>query len=231
MMSILKKLFYNKLMARWLIKPVLSLHSKLYFIAGRLATLLEPKNLHPKHRILGYKEWFLDQIKSKDTVLDVGCNTGSLCELLATKAEQVYGIDIDPRLITIAKSERAKDNITYLIGDATHYDYSNINPIDCVVLSNVLEHIIDRVKFLSSINNSLKWHQPKDKRLLIRVPMLQREWLVIYKREKGLSYMLDPTHDTEYSLGQLKEEVSQAGFEIVKHEVRFGEIYAICRGI
>jgi hypothetical protein len=60
--------------------------------------------------------------------------------------------------------------------------------------------------------------------------MIDRDWITLYKREIGIEYRLDPTHFTEYTFEQLKEELREADIEIISHHVRFGEIYAVCRG-
>ena len=58
--------------------------------------------------------------------------------------------------------------------------------------------------------------------------MIDREWIAVYKKDLGLEYRLDATHFTEYTYEQLKDELNQAGIEILSNHVKFGEIYAVC---
>ena len=140
----IKYLVLNQLTAKALLLSMLKLHTFLYKWSGVYASILN-NSIHPKHRIMRYKEWFLNNIQSDDVVLDVGCNTGMMPEVMSQKAEFVYGIEIEDKYIRVAQSLRKKSNIEYICADATTYDYSSCMPIDIVTLSNVLEHIENRV--------------------------------------------------------------------------------------
>ncbi len=222
--KIIKTLPFPKL----LIRLTLKLHGFCYSLAGVMAIQLEG-GIHPKHRIMRYKEWFLENINEGDVVLDVGCNTGMMPELMSQKATFVYGIEIEPKLIYESKSKRQKDNIEFICADATAYDYTKCKSINCVTLSNVLEHIEHRVEFLKKLIKQIVWKDGNNKRLLIRVPMIDRDWITVYKKEMGVDYRLDPTHYTEYTHTQFKDELSKSGIKIIKHHIKFGEIYAVCK--
>ncbi len=230
MTKTIKRLFLNKTVAILLIKPILFLHSCCYRLAGKFAIILND-GIHPKHQILKYKEWFLENIDDGWTVLDLGSNTGMLASLLSEKAGFIYGIEIDREHTAIARSQHAADNIEYICADATTYNYDYCRPIDCVTLSNVLEHIENRIDFLKTLVHNLKWADENHKRFLIRVPMLDREWIVVYKKQLGLDYRLDRSHHIEYTLEQFKEELKQANIVIKQVKSRFGEIYAVCEAI
>lgn len=228
--KVAKRLFLNKAVATLLIKPVLFLHSYSYKLAGKLAIILND-GIHPKHQILKYKEWFMENINGGWTVLDLGSNTGMLASLLSEKAGFIYGIEIDREHTEIARSQHAAENIEYICADATTYNYDYCRPIDCVILSNVLEHIENRIDFLKTLVRNLKWADENHKRFLIRVPMIEREWIVEYKKNMGLDYRLDRSHHIEYMLEQFKEELKQAGIVTRQVKIQFGEIYAVCEAV
>ena len=186
-MSMLIRLLSNKTVASALLRPMLKIHTLSYKLSGMFASVAH-NNIHPKHRIMLYKEWFLDNISKDDIVLDVGCNTGMMPEVMSQKAKFVYGIEIEKKNIKVAKNIRQKDNIEYICADATTYDYSECMPIDIVTLSNVLEHIEHRVNFLKKLIKKITWKNKDNKQLLIRVPMIDREWIAIYKKELGMEY-------------------------------------------
>ena len=64
------------------------------------------------------------------------------------------------------------------------------------------------------------------RRLLIRVPMFTRDWTVPLRRELGLPYYSDPTHETEYTHESFAVEMKDAGLKIDYLQVIWGEIWA-----
>ena len=227
--SIILRLLLNKRVAPRALRLVMKAHNALYDLSGSLA-IVANGGKHPKHRLLRYQEWFRDRMESDWVVIDVGSNTGSMAALLAGKARHVYGIEIVPGLVDIARRSHAVDNLEFLTGDATTFVYSGCRPIDCVTLSNVLEHIHDRVDFIVMLRQRLPWRDPDRCRFLIRVPTIERDWLAPYKKEFGVEYRLDRTHEIEHTQSQFFNEVHAAGLAVEHFEVRFGEFYAVCRG-
>ena len=225
MKRIIKKALINKVSAHIFIRPILQLHS----LALRLADILSIEldgGVHPKHRIMKYKEWFLDQIHPGWVVLDIGCSVGFMSELLANKAGFVYGIEIKDTLVQEAKLKRKKHNIEYICADATTFDFSECRKIDCVILSNVLEHVEDRVYFLKRLMHNVNWNDVSHKRFLFRVPMINRDWIVPYKKEMELEYRSDKSHFTEYTFEDFEKELSSVGLQINRYSIKFGEIWA-----
>ena len=227
MRHFLKRAIFSKTLAKFLIRPILRWHSLCYKWAGLYAVILND-GVHPKHYIMKYEEWFLDHIKPGWIVLDLGCDTGMLPALLAEKAAFVYAVEINEERIAVARTQHARPNIEYICADATTHNYDLCQPINCVTMSNVLEHIEHRVDFLKKIVRRIKWADEDHRYFLLRVPMIDREWIVLYKKELGLDYRLDSTHHIEYTLKQFEEELGQANIVPKKVEVRFGEIYAVC---
>lgn len=229
MTSILLKILMHRRIAPVALRVAMRLHGRLYDLCGVLATSVNG-GVHPKHRILRYKEWFLDRIEPGWVVLDVGSNTGAMPALLAQKAAHVYGIEIDPKLSEKARSRFSLPNVEFLTGDATKYCYADCLPVDCVTLSNVLEHIGNRVDFLQRLRHGIVWKNPAQRRFLIRVPAIERDWLSVYKQELGVEYRLDRTHEIEHTHQQLIDELTAAGLGVESFDTRFGEYYVVCHG-
>ena len=200
------------------LKNILRAHSFTYSWAGRLGTKVEGSGLHPKHRIMNYHKFFVDNVGENDTVLDIGCGNGALSYDVAKKAKKVVGIDLSEQNISIAKRKYSRENLEYIHGDALT-DLPN-ERFDVIILSNVLEHIDKRVDFLKALKN----RAPK---FLIRVPMLNRSWIDVYKKELGLEYRLDKTHFIEYTVENFKGELGKAGLSVSDYSVQFGEIWAV----
>lgn len=211
--------FLEWLRRSFLRKPILRflvwLHNGSYHWISFFASY---KGLHPKHDIQNYFKFFLDNIWENDNVLDIGSGNGFVAFKVSQKAKKVTGIDISGKNIKEAKSKYSQSNIKFIQGDATVYSFPG--SFDAIILSNVLEHIKNRTDFLSKI----KKLAPK---ILIRVPLITRDWVSVYKKNEGFEYRLDDTHYIEYTEEGFAEEMAKAGLEIENFYVRFGELYAV----
>ena len=203
------------------LKWSLRLHNFAYKLSTRFAVKAEG-GLHPKHRIMKYHNFFVENVEVGDRVLDIGCGNGALAFDVAKKADEVVAIDLSAENIRIAKEKYSASNIDYRVGYATK-DLAD-GHFDVIVLSNVLEHIENRGEFLSEIKDLA----PK---FLIRVPMIDRDWITLYKKEQGVESRLDPTHFIEYTMSGFISELKTAGLEIVKDQVIFGEIWAVVKKV
>jgi hypothetical protein len=92
--------------------------------------------------------------------------------------------------------------------------------VQVAVLSNVLEHIEQRVDLLRALRE-----RDGASRLLIRVPVLDRDWTVPLRREVGLPHFSDPEHKVEYGSQLLRDELAAAGWEMGEPAFAWGEIW------
>jgi 2-polyprenyl-3-methyl-5-hydroxy-6-metoxy-1,4-benzoquinol methylase len=179
--------------------------------------------VHAKHRLMAYHEFFLEHVATGEHVLDVGCGKGELAYDLATRGgAYVTGIDVNRTSLAFARARFPSDRLELVESDALEW----VPPrrFDVVVLSNVLEHVADRVGLLRRL---VELAGPD--RVLLRVPVLERDWLVGLRRDVGLPYFSDPTHETEYSPEQLEAELRDAGLRLDELQHRWGELWAVAR--
>jgi SAM-dependent methyltransferase len=202
-------------------RPILHLlvwlHNTSYHLISYYAS---PAGKHPKHDIQKYHEFFLRYISSTDRVLDVGCGQGEVAYDVAAKAAQVTAVDIEPHNIARAKEKYSHRNLIYLVADATTHRFES--SFDVIILSNVLEHIKDRVEFLQKLSGLAPI-------ILIRVPMITRDWISVYKKNEGFEYRLDDTHYIEYDESIFRGEMAAAGLAVDHLHVNFGELYAVVK--
>jgi len=195
------------------------LDHRLYSLQGQKAIEYD-SGIHTKHRHIRYHDFFVGRVSPGERVLDIGCGIGAVAYDVAEKAgAHVVGIDLNPDNITLAHQRHAHPRVEYRVGDALR-DLPD-GPFDVVILSNVLEHLPERPAFLCRV---LEVARPS--RILIRVPLFERDWRVPLKRELGVEWQLDATHKTEYTLESFAEEMAAAGLKITQQEVRWGEIWA-----
>ncbi|MBI5114993.1 class I SAM-dependent methyltransferase [Candidatus Poribacteria bacterium] len=201
-----------------IMKSLLSLDNELYK-AISVGACKYDNGIHPKHRLMKYHEFFCKNVGTEDTVLDIGCGNGFLTSDVAKcTSGRVVGIDMNRGNIDFAKKHYHADNIEYIYGDVN----TDIKPghFDIVILSNVLEHLSNRVGFLRQVREKVS---PSE--FLLRVPMYEREWMVPLKQELGIDYLLDATHEIEYTQEQFFEELKAAGLVPEAWEIRWGEIW------
>ena len=116
------------------------------------------------------------------------------------KAAQVIGVDIEERNIKNCKKSFQRENLKYLVADLNSYETPA--KFDKIILSNVLEHIEDRIELLRHL---AKYADT----ILLRVPMITRDWVTVYKKNMRLEYKLDDTHFIEFTLKELRTFASQ----------------------
>ena len=195
------------------------LDERLYRAQGNVAVAYG-EGVHPKHEIIRYHDFFTSRIRSGEHVLDAGCGIGVLAQDIAERAgARVVGIDLNEQNIARAKKEYAHPSVIYRIGDVLKY--SDRIHFNVIVLSNILEHLPDRPDLLRRLQQ-----MAHPSRMLIRVPMFERDWRVPLKKELGTEWRLDTTHEIEYTIESLAEEINSAQLTITHQEVRWGEIWA-----
>jgi SAM-dependent methyltransferase len=183
--------------------------------------------MHPKHRVMRYHDFFVDRIRPGERVIDLGCGVGALAASIAERSKaRVTGMDWTAANLDKARAIAAQrglaERLSYTQGDITRDRAPG--RFDAVVLSNVLEHIQNRVERLRQWR---EWYDPS--RLLIRVPAFDREWRVPWKRELGVEWRLDVTHETEYTQAELDKELRRAGLVPAEWVARWGEYWVVAK--
>ncbi|HEB77109.1 MAG TPA: class I SAM-dependent methyltransferase [Methylothermaceae bacterium] len=195
------------------------LDARLYSLQGGQAIAYDG-GIHTKHRHMRYHDFFVDRVRLGERVLDIGCGIGAVAYDVAEKADaHVVGIDLNPDNIAQARQRHAHPRVEYRVGDALQALPDG--PFHVVILSNVLEHLPERPAFLRRVQEAAH-----PARFLIRVPLFERDWRVPLKKELGVEWRLDSTHEIEYTLESFAEEMTVAGLRITHQEVRWGEIWA-----
>lgn len=105
-----------------------------------LDALARFNDAHPWSHNAHFHPWLLRQLPARfDRALDVGCGSGDLVRLLATRATHVHGIDSDERIVGAARDLTVPGlPVTYSVADALSYDEGPFDVITCVA---VLHHL------------------------------------------------------------------------------------------
>ncbi len=126
--------------------------------------------IHEGHR--QRYDFFTERIHGK--VLDAGCGPGLGTVILAKRADEVVGIDLDESSLAYA-NEHTLPNITYIKMDVTKMDFPD-STFDCGVSSEVIEHMgeADQHKYLKELQRVVKPGAP----IFISTP----DWYVWHKK-------------------------------------------------
>jgi SAM-dependent methyltransferase len=219
--------FSRRLPAKKRAQFLMALDTPMYHMQGAAAVEADG-GLHPKHRLMQYHDFFVDRIKAGEKVLDLGCGVGALAASIAERSKaEVTGMDWSEEVLSKARQRAAASGsagpnlkLTYSLGDITKDQCKG--QFDTIVLSNVLEHIAERPKRL---REWASWYGSK--KFLIRVPAFDREWRAPFKKELGVEWRLDDTHETEYTREQLEKELGEAGLKIRECVTRWGEYWVL----
>jgi SAM-dependent methyltransferase len=203
---------------------------RLLLVRDRLDWILNERAMaygggeHPKHRLMPYHDFFIDRIADGERVLDVGCGYGAVARdiALAHPGCRVVGIDQDAGRLAQARAAANPANLEFVAGDATLAVPDG--RWDVVVLSNVLEHIDDRVAFLRALRSTTGAG-----RILLRVPLFERDWQMALRRELGMDFRSDADHRIEHTLAEFDGEIHNAGLCAIERMTLWGEIWAECR--
>jgi 2-polyprenyl-3-methyl-5-hydroxy-6-metoxy-1,4-benzoquinol methylase len=178
---------------------------------------------HPKHKLTSYHNFFIDNLCHEANILDVGCGYGAVARSVARALPQsrVIGIDNDTIRLNQALLSQNPSNLEFKLINLE--DYKPDYKIDAVILSNVLEHLNDRVESLIHIKKVS--NAPK---FLIRVPLFERHWTIAMRETLGVNYFQDSDHKIEHRIQEFEREMNLAGLTITKKLTLWGEIWAVC---
>jgi SAM-dependent methyltransferase len=198
------------------VKQLLRLQDSLYYFTLGVIKITEG-HTHPRHRVTDAPAFFLSQVRPGDRVLDVGSAFGHNAVVMAERAAAVVGIEIRPDAVARARAERSRPNVEYRVG--TLDDLAPDDQFDVALLGNVLEHIADRAAFLAQVRAHAR-------RIVVRVPAIDRDWMIPYRQELGMRWKLHLDHEIEYTVETLSAELGAAGFRVTTCFSKFGAIHA-----
>jgi 2-polyprenyl-3-methyl-5-hydroxy-6-metoxy-1,4-benzoquinol methylase len=201
---------------------MLELDNLVYAISGG-QSVRYGGGLHTKHRHINYHKFFVDNVGHTDSVIDLGCGIGVVANTIAKERPQatITGVDLKAKNINIANKRFKRGNLLFVESDILKMEFGGY--YDVIIMSNVLEHIYDRVNFLKLIVRLVV----NLNRILVRVPIFERDWRVPLKKELGVDFRLDSTHIVEFTQEEWFEEFRLSGLKVDKFKVCWGELWVV----
>jgi len=186
-------------------------------------------NFFSMGRIDAIKRRITDEyIQSGDTVLDIGCGTGTLAIMMAKKGARVRGIDISKPMLAVAGERIDETGVrehvelmeTSIVGLARHFEDDSVDKIVSTLAFSELSSD-ERQYALEESRRILR----KDGLLIIadevRPESVLNRFLYFMVRwpVAVLTFLFVQT--TLHSLKGLKEDISKAGFQVVSSQSQF----------
>tara|TARA_B110001452_G_C15185544_1_gene411777 strand:- start:433 stop:1149 length:717 start_codon:yes stop_codon:yes gene_type:complete len=160
---------------------------------------------------------FLSKNLSKNqSVLDVGCSTGDLSNLISDFVNNIDGIDHNLNSITQAKKTYQKNNIQFIHGDALEHLKNISSKYDLIIMSHLVEHLENSESFL-------KEYIPYTSSFYIEVPDVEKTYHNIYRRDVGSKLLhSDDDHVAEFDRDELEKIFKTLNLTVTDKEFRFG---------
>ncbi len=176
--------------------------------------------IHPKHKLINYHQFFISNISNNEKIIDLGCGYGEVAYSIAKNFPNniILGVDIDEGRLNQAITNNIYKNLSFTKKDIVKEKIDD--EFDTLILSNVLEHIDERVFFLKKIIQNCKV-----KKILIRIPSFERSWMIPFMKELKINYFSDEEHFIEHKKDEIIEELKSANLNINSITSIWGEFW------
>lgn len=146
---------------------------------------------------------YVDKLKERKMVIDLGCGRGEFLEILKENFIPSAGVEKEPSLCAILKEK----NLNFFQMDVLEFLEKKPIEFDSIVSFHLIEHLNfnEALKFLKLIYESL----PKNGFLLIETPNPSSLFSLI-------NFYKDPEHKTPWHPETLKFFLNEIGFEIIE---------------
>lgn len=99
--------------------------------------------------------WIIQEIGKNKTVLDIGCGAGILTNALSKEGHKVYGIDLSPSSLEVAKKHDTTKKVSYQVANGYSLPYPE-KAFDVVCAMDVLEHVEEPNLLISEASRVLR---------------------------------------------------------------------------
>jgi SAM-dependent methyltransferase len=157
------------------------------------------------------------QVPMKSKVLEIGCGSGRLANLLTIKKRcEVYCIEKNPLMAGIARNKCKEMHIVDIENTELPFE---TGAFDCIIFVNVLEHLKEPFSVLVNLGKYLR----DDGFVIYSVPNIvnwySRLSILLGKFEYADGGVFEKTHLHFYTLKSAKKLASDSGYSIERLDV------------
>lgn len=168
---------------------------------------------HPKElpaKISPYILKQLENLKQGSKILDIGCAEGATIKYLHSlygKKFNYVGVDLSKERISVAKSKNIP-NAQFIVSNGEDIPL-NDHDYNCVLCSQLLEHVEDENQLISEIHRLLK------KSGIFQIDTVFKKKWAWYFYRAPIGWAIDPTHLREYTdIDVVKNLIEKQGLTI-----------------
>jgi 2-polyprenyl-3-methyl-5-hydroxy-6-metoxy-1,4-benzoquinol methylase len=168
----------------------------------------------------GAHKQVVELVGDRQQVLELGCASGYLSQLLAAKGCKVVGIERDPEAALTARQYCR----SVIVADLNTLEAipSPFDSFDVLLFADILEHLVDPVAVLRRFLPHLK----TDGRVIISIPNIAN-WTIRWELIRGRwdytdTGLMDETHLHFYTRRTARELLEMADLQIVHEDVTQG---------
>lgn len=159
-----------------------------------------------KRRSVHQKQFIYQNCSDIKSVLDIGASSGYNLSLYLEEGCTVLGIEPSPLNCELAEKKYQVNMFTGVFAD--YYEkYSSNNQLDLIILSHVLEHIVNPLDIIS------KCREINQKYIYIEVPTFD------YKSVNEPYGMFADEHVNYFTLQSLNKLMTSAGYTLINAEI------------
>ena len=152
-------------------------------------------------------------LRDRDTVLELGCGTGTTALALAPAVARLVGTDVSGEMIAIAKEKAAAqgcENAEFLVATADRASGAD-GTFDVVLAFNVMHLIADRPSVLRQANRVLK----PGGLFISKTPCLSEMNPLLRLAVPMARFVGKAPHVSFFTAVEIQREIESAGFEII----------------
>ena len=148
-------------------------------------------------------------------VLEIGCGNGQGAQLIKKyfNPSEIQAIDLDPKMIDIAKRKNKDKKITFSVGDATKLPYKD-NSFDAIFDFGIIHHIPNWKNCLSELKRVLK---PSGQLLIEDLSVETFETTF----GKLLKKVLAHPYSSMYKRSEFIQHLKSLGFTVSNYRLRY----------
>jgi ubiquinone/menaquinone biosynthesis C-methylase UbiE len=147
---------------------------------------------------------------SRVQLLDIGCGEGHITAGIKKEFPHFDIIGTDASITACRNGKKKYPEVKFMVADAYHLPCPD-EYFDIIVLNNIWEHVPDPLRLLSGVRRILR----ENGKVVISTPSRYRFSNIINLIKRGKTELVSKNHVTEYTIGQVIEQLRFGGFEII----------------